>query len=195
MPGQTRSTALVRVHRGYPERMPPGNRVERQASIEDLKVLAHPARWRILRVCLDQPRTNQEIAERLDLSPATTLRHVRALTEAGFLAAEPVRRGVRGSRERPYRATGRSWGLVAVDLDQPELVQRVDLAILAAHRSEMLEAGPDSGRDIARGVMRLGPDSLAELKGRMDELLLEFVRRDEADGEPLSYLWSLVHPS
>jgi hypothetical protein len=99
---------------------------------------------------------------------------------------------MRGSRERPYRATGRTWGLVAVDLDGPELVQRVDLAILAAHRAELLEAGPDSGRDLSRGVLRLGPDSMNELKDRMDALLIEFHHRDEAGGEPLSYLWSLV---
>lgn len=172
--------------------MPSGARPQRQASIEELKALAHPARWRILRLCLDQSLTNQEVADRLGMSPATTLRHVRALAEAGFLVAEPVRAGQRGSRERPYRATGRTWGLVAVDLDEPELVQRVDLAILAAHRAELLEAGPDSGRDLSRGVLRLGPDSTKELKDRMQVLLSEFRDRNEADGEPLSYLWSLV---
>jgi len=184
MPTGARETAGVRGD-GSP-------RLKRQASIEELKALAHPARWRILRLCLDQSRTNQEIAERMGISPATTLRHVRALTEAGFLVAEPVRSGQRGSRERPYRATGRTWGLVAVDLDEPELVQRVDLAILAAHRTELLEAGPDSGRDLSRGVLRLGPDSMNELKDRMEALLSEFRGREEADGEPLSYLWSLV---
>jgi DNA-binding transcriptional ArsR family regulator len=172
--------------------MPPSAKVKRQASVEELRALAHPARWRILRLCVDSSLTNQEIAERMSMSPATTLRHVRALVGAGFLVAEPVRPGVRGSRERPYRATGRTWGLVAVDLDEPELVQRVDLAILAAHRAELLEAGPESGRDLSRGVLRLGPDSLNELKDRIDALLMEFGDRDEAGGERLSYLWSLA---
>jgi DNA-binding transcriptional ArsR family regulator len=185
MPGRAGSSR-------YSVRMPPSAKVKRQASVEELKALAHPARWRILRLCVDSSLTNQEIAERMSMSPATTLRHVRALVGAGFLVAEPVRPGVRGSRERPYRATGRTWGLVAVDLDEPELVQRVDLAILAAHRAELLEAGPDSGRDLSRGVLRLGPDSMNELKDRMDALLIEFHDRDEADGERLSYLWSLA---
>lgn len=176
----------------YSVRMPPSAKVKRQASIEELKALAHPARWRILRLCLDQSLTNQEIAERTNMSPASTLRHVRALTEAGFLVAEPVRPGMRGSRERPYRATGRTWGLVAVDLDEPELVQRVDLAILAAHRAELVEAGLESGRDLSRGIMRLGPESVTELKERLEALLVEFRERDEPGGEPLSYLWSLV---
>jgi DNA-binding transcriptional ArsR family regulator len=178
--------------RGYSWRMPPHAKVKRQASVEELRALAHPVRWRILRLCLDESRTNQEIAGRLAMSPATTLRHVRALVDAGFLDAEPVRQGMRGSRERPYRATGRTWGLVAVDLDEPELVQQVDLAVLAAHRAELLQAGPDAHRDLSRGIVRLRPESLDELKSRIEALLDEFVGRDEPDGEPLSYLWSLV---
>jgi DNA-binding MarR family transcriptional regulator len=176
----------------YSVRMPPQAKVKRQASVEELRALTHPARWRILRLCLDQSLTNKEIAERMNMSPATTLRHVRALANVGFLAAEPVRQGVRGSRERPYRATGRTWGLAAVDLDEPELVQRMDLAVIAAHRAELLESGPDSSRDLARGLMRLEPGSLAELKQRVEALLLEFAARDEPDGEPLSYLWSVI---
>ena len=172
--------------------MPPRAKEKRQASVDELKALTHPARWRILRLCLDRSLTNQEIADRMSMAPATTLRHVRALADAGFLVAEPIRPGARGSRERPYRATGRTWGLAAVDLDAPELVQRVDLAVLAAHRAELLEAGPDAGRGLSRGVLRLRQDSQNELKMRLETLLLEFEARDEPDGEPLAYLWSLA---
>jgi hypothetical protein len=48
---------------------------------------------------------------------------------------------------------------------------------LAAHRAELLEAGPDSGQDLSRGMLRLGPDSMNELKDRMDPLLIEFYDR------------------
>jgi DNA-binding transcriptional ArsR family regulator len=172
--------------------VPAGGKVKRQASVEELRTLAHPVRWRILRLCVDESLTNQEIAGRLAMSPATTLRHVRALVEAGFLDAEPVRQGVRGSRERPYRATGRTWGLVGVDLDEPGLVEQVDVAILAAHRAELIQAGPDAHRDLSRGILRLRPESRDELKSRIEALVLEFGSRDEPDGESLSYLWSLV---
>jgi DNA-binding transcriptional ArsR family regulator len=172
--------------------MSPHAKVKRQASVEELKALAHPVRWRILRLCLDESLTNQEIAGRLGMSPATTLRHVRALVDTGFLGAEPVRQGLRGSRERPYRATGRTWGLVEVDLDEPGLIEQVDVAVLAAHRAELIQAGPDAHRDTSRGILRLGRESQDELKSRIEALLLEFDARDEPDGEPLSYLWSLV---
>ncbi|TDP88886.1 ArsR/SmtB family transcription factor [Labedaea rhizosphaerae] len=172
--------------------MPAGEQVEREATVADLKALAHPVRWRILRLCLDEALTNQQLATHLGLSPATTLRHVRALLKADFLAAEPVRSGAKGALERPYRATGRQWGLAVADLADPELAQRLDLAVLAAHRDELLAAGPDSGRDLTRGVLRLGPAAQAELSKRLKDLLAEFADRDEPDGEPLSYVWSLV---
>ncbi|RKT68659.1 helix-turn-helix protein [Saccharothrix variisporea] len=169
----------------------PADPPARTASVEELKALAHPLRWRILRLCFDRAWTNQELAERLDVAPATVLRHVRALVGTGFLAAEPVRTGAKGALERPYRATGRTWRLGLVD-DGEGLVQQVDLAMLGAHRAEIIEAGPDASRDVRRGVLRLGPESQAELHARLVELLTEFIERDEPEGEPLSYLWSLV---
>ncbi|MEJ2852896.1 MULTISPECIES: ArsR/SmtB family transcription factor [unclassified Saccharothrix] len=169
----------------------PADPPARTASVEELKALAHPLRWRILRLCVDRAWTNQELAERLDVAPATVLRHVRALVGTGFLAAEPVRTGAKGALERPYRATGRTWRLGLVD-DGEGLAQQVDLAMLGAHRAEIIEAGPDASRDVRRGILRLGPGSQAELNARLLELLTEFIERDEPEGEPLSYLWSLV---
>jgi hypothetical protein len=165
----------------------------RVATVDELRALGHPVRWRILRLCLEEPLTNQRLATRLGSSPATTLRHVRALVAAGFLAPEPVRTGERGALERPYRATGRTWGLV-VDVNQePTLLgQQVELAVLGAHRAEMIEAGPGAPRDAARGILRLRPESARELRDRLTALLAEFAARDEPDGERLSYLWSLV---
>jgi DNA-binding Lrp family transcriptional regulator len=143
-------------------------------------------------MCLDDAYTNQQLADRLGLAPATVLRHIRGLVDVGFLTAEPVRSGAHGALERPYRATGRTWGLQIAISQEPGLAQRVDLALLAAHRAEMMEAGPGSERDVARGVLKLTPESLAELHARMVGLLDEFVARDEPGGEPLSYLWSVV---
>lgn len=159
---------------------------------DELKALGHPVRWQILRLCLDRALTNKELSERLGLAPASTLRHVRALVKTGFLDADPVRTGERGALERPYRATGRTWGLGIVDVDDPELSHDVNLALLGAHRAELVAAGPDAGRGTRRGVLRLGPESLAELEQRLQGLLAEFGERDEPEGESLSYLWSLV---
>ncbi|MEU4804670.1 helix-turn-helix domain-containing protein [Actinosynnema sp. NPDC023587] len=162
------------------------------ATVEELKALAHPLRWRILRLCFDRAWTNQELAARLDVAPATVLRHVRALVKTDFLAPEPVRTGAKGALERPYRATGRTWQLGLIDVEGVGLVQQVDLAVLAAHRAEIVEAGPEAGRGTARGVLRLGPEAQAEFTTRLGELIAEFLPREDPDGEALSYLWSLV---
>ena len=86
--------------------------MERRAATHDeARALANPLRLRILRLCLDRALTNEELATRLGLNAGTVLHHVRLLVATGFLAAEDERRGARGSVERPYRATGKSWTL------------------------------------------------------------------------------------
>ena len=57
-------------------------------------------RLRILRMCLDEPLTNAQIAARLDRDPATVLHHVRTLTGTGFLEALPAQKGNRGAQDR-----------------------------------------------------------------------------------------------
>jgi predicted ArsR family transcriptional regulator len=160
-----------------------------EATIEELKALGHPVRWRILRLCLDRALTNKELSVELDLAPATTLRHVRALVKTNFLVAEPVRTGDHGALERPYRATARTWGM-DIPPDDAGLAQQVDLALLGAHRAELVAAGRDSGRGATRGVLRLRPESVKSLNQRIRDLIAEYT--DEPDGEPLSYLWSLA---
>jgi DNA-binding transcriptional ArsR family regulator len=90
----------------------------RAATAEEAKAIASPLRLRILRLCLDRPLTNKQIAQALDRDPASVLHHVRKLVQTGFLAAEGERRGTRGAREVPYRATGKSWVLDVVDEKQ-----------------------------------------------------------------------------
>ena len=81
----------------------------RPATEAEARALASGIRMRILRLCLDRPLTNKEIAARLETNPATILHHVRTLVATGFLEAQPERRGNRGAREVPYLATGKSW--------------------------------------------------------------------------------------
>jgi DNA-binding transcriptional ArsR family regulator len=151
-----------------------------------MRALAHPLRLRILRLTLNQPLTNRELAERLDRDPGTVLHHVRTLVRGGFLAAEAVREGRRGALERPYRATGKSWQ-VRITPNADHLVSVID-----AVREEILEAGADSTLSSMRLGVRLRPDDLAELRRRIRQLGDEFVTRDHPDGEPVGIL-ALAH--
>jgi DNA-binding transcriptional ArsR family regulator len=164
---------------------------ENTATATQLRALAHPLRLRILRLCLTAERTNQELAESLDVAPGTVLRHVRELLAAGFLVAAEIRTGRRGALERPYRATGTSWHLKSSEPEHPELSKELHVALVAAHLAELHESAVGAERANLRGTMRLGPAALAELQGSIEALLREYGERDDPGGVPVSFLWSI----
>lgn len=151
-----------------------------------MRALAHPLRLRILRLTLNQALTNKELAEQLGRDPGTVLHHVRTLVRGGFLAAERARRGPRGTTERPYRSTGKSW--------QVRMAPNADhlVSVVEAVRDEILDYGDEASISSLRLGVRLRPEDLAELRRRIRELGDEFVQRDDPAGEPVGIL-ALVH--
>ena len=165
---------------GLPEEVP----ARRPATDAEARALASGLRLQILRLTLDEALTNKEIAERVDRNPASVLHHVRTLVDAGFLRAEPVRRGARGSREVPYRATGKSWQLEA---------PKVGRAVLAAFLAEV-EQVPADALQTTRLGLRLSEDEVEELSHRLHELLEDFRSRPPSPAaEPWSAFFAL-HP-
>lgn len=154
----------------------------RTATDDEARAMASPLRLRILRLCLDRPLSNKQIAEALGRDPASVLHHVRTLVRTGFLAAEGERRGARGAREVPYRATGKSWVLDVVD---PAQDRAKTIALVEAFVQDARRVGFENV-DGTRMGLRLTPAEHAELTGRLFDLVEEF-RRRESDGEP----WSL----
>ena len=154
----------------------------REATDEEARAIASPLRLRILRLCLDTPLTNKQIAQALGRDPASVLHHVRKLVSTGFLAAEGERRGARGAREVPYRATGKSWVMDVVD---PEQGRAQANALVAAFLEDATRVGFDQV-DGTRAGLRLTADEREELGNRLYELVEEFRQRRSA-GEP----WSL----
>ncbi len=168
--------------RQTPERRRPDRR---DATDAEAKALASPLRLRILRVCLDGEHTNQEIAAGLGKDPASTLHHVRRLVETGFLAALPVRRGTRGSREIPYRATGKSWTLQ--DPGASRFMLDAFLEEVALVPAETVNA--------SRLGLRMTDEMYEEFTGRVQALLDEF--RDRTDRLDSGAAWSVyfaIHP-
>ncbi|WP_456824863.1 ArsR/SmtB family transcription factor [Cellulomonas sp. P5_E12] len=158
--------------------------VDSTAEIDaDARALASTVRMRILRLCLDEALTNRQIADRLDRNPATVLHHVRTLADRGFLAAQPVRRGARGSREVPYKSTGKSWrtpggpGMSQVLIDTfLEEVALVDPATVLTSRLGL----------------RLDAAAFEELVARVNDVLQDFAARTpDPDGTPYSVFWAL----
>jgi DNA-binding transcriptional ArsR family regulator len=166
-----------------------GPATSRSPTLQEARALAHPLRLRILRLCLDDGLTNNELSAALGERPATVLHHVRTLVATGFLAEEAWRRGPRGSTEKPYRATGKSWQLDHAMSGDANLK-----AVLEAVAAEVHEAGPDAVIEGARMAMRLRPDQLDELVGQIQRLIEnypgpgEYLATEDTGGDPYALL-------
>jgi DNA-binding transcriptional ArsR family regulator len=154
------------------------NQTRRTATPEETRALAHPLRLRIIRLLYDQPLSNKMLATRLDEHPATVLHHVRTLARTGFVEPAGEQPGARGTVEKLYRSTGKSWEL---SIDEPDDAIAVSRAGLDAFAVELREAGDDF--DMSRVALTITPERRLELQTRMLALLDEYAGHDDADGE------------
>jgi predicted ArsR family transcriptional regulator len=158
--------------------------VRRPATDAEAKALASTLRLRILRMCLDEPLSNAQIAARLDRPPASVLHHVRTLVATGFLEALPSQQGPRGARTVPYRATWKSWRTEGHGAIRP----MIDAFLQSA------SALDDHDLDLTRLGLRLDDAGHAELVGRIDQIMQEFAAREpDPGGRPWS-VFVAVHP-
>ena len=150
----------------------------------EARALASPLRMRILRICLHEARTNKQIAEVLGMNPGSTLHHVRTLVNTGYLRAEEARRGARGAREVPYRATRRSWRAHVPGIS----------SVLIRTFLDEIEGIPADELEVSRLGLKLNEHDAAELRTRIYGLLQEYAARpSDPDGTPISLLVTL-HP-
>jgi len=165
----------------------------RPATEAEARALASAVRLRILRLCLDRALTNKEIAGRLGVHPATVLHHVRTLVTTGFLVAEEERRGARGAREVPYRATGKSW-VVDVEESEGQAASGLGQAMLDAFLAEVRLVDLDRDAGLSRLGLRLSDDEFTELRRRLAELLEEYKNRPLTPGGTAYSVFLSVHP-
>lgn len=150
----------------------------------DARALASVLRMRILRMCLDEPLTNKEIAERLGLPPGNTYHHVRMLARRGFLAAQPERTGSRGAREVPYLATGKSWRTPMGPHGSRILIETFLAEVALVDPAEV---------NTARLGLRVSPERKELLAKKLEDLFEEMAAWPaDPDGEPLS-LFLAIH--
>jgi DNA-binding transcriptional ArsR family regulator len=155
---------------------------EQQARV---RALASPVRMRILRLCLHEARTNKELAAELDINAGTMLHHVRSLVAQGFLRAEEPRRGARGAKEVPYRATGLSWRSGPMP-NQGQI-------LLDTFLDEIQGLDPDTLSTTRLGL-KLNADERETMLDRVQAIFQEYVDRGpDPDGEPIS-IFFVEHP-
>ncbi|SEO72048.1 helix-turn-helix domain-containing protein [Actinacidiphila rubida] len=148
-----------------------------------IRAMAHPIRLE-LQAMLGQegPLTATEAARRLGISQALASHHLRQLAKYDFVEPAPGK----DNRERPWRAvsTSQSWpradltaeGEAAVGVLEQLLAERALDRLAAWHRQRPGEepAWSDSAGIDTTGIY-LTADELAELTGRMRDLLQRYV--------------------
>ena len=162
--------------------MAEGDDAEQRARI---RALASPVRMRILRLCLHEPRTNKELAAELEINAGTMLHHVRSLVAQGFLRAEEPRRGTRGAKEVPYRATGLSWRSGPMP-NQGQI-------LLDTFLDEIEGLDPDALHAVRLGL-KLSRADREELLTRIHVIFNEYAGlAPDPDGDPIS-IFFVEHP-
>lgn len=144
------------------------------ATAAQAKALSSPIRLRILRLCLHDELTNQQLAARLGCDPSTLHYHARILLDAGILERAEPRHGPTGALEKPYRSTGQSWTL---DLGTDNADAAV--AMVDAFRAELAEAGPESIKSSSRFVLHLDDTAREEVMERIQAILDEYEATDD----------------
>ncbi|MBM6621459.1 helix-turn-helix domain-containing protein [Micrococcaceae bacterium RIT802] len=147
------------------------------------RALSSPIRLRILRLCLHKSRTNKEIADLLDINPATSLHHVRTLLGTGFLEAEEPRRGKRGAKEVPYRSTRMSWGTKLPDAAP---------VLLETFLQEINGLAPDEIQ-VMRVGLKLTESDQRELLSRIKDVISDYALRPADDDGVATSLFVAHH--
>jgi len=73
--------------------------------LKTLKLLADPLRREIIREITNQPQTQNQLARKLQLSPSSTMHHLKKLREAGLIKIGRSEVGVYGIVEKYYEPT------------------------------------------------------------------------------------------
>ena len=160
----------------------------REATEIEARALANPVRLRILRLLRFDQLTNAEIAVQLELNPATSLHHVRALKNAGLISDGTPRPGPNGITEKPYRDNGKSWTL---EINEEGPAKRASNAAIDAFTAEITQPGAKI-EGLTRLALHLNKTSLAELQARLLTIYDQYEQRQDPDGSPYA-LFTAIH--
>ena len=154
-------------------------------SLEQVRILAHPLRLRLLETFALNPQTTHQVAKALEV-PATRLyHHVNALERVGLIRLRETR-PVRGTVEKYYEAVGRRIQVDAGLFSHgkqgqgfAELNEAVGSVIEESRRDlaralEVAAETPEELRPLAlRATVHATPAQIGRLKAKLLELLRE----------------------
>lgn len=175
---------------------------ERRVSLDAkrLRAMAHPLRVRLIGMLrLDGPSTATALGKRLGENSANMSWHLRQLAEAG-LVAEDTERGNR--RERWWAA---AHDLTTVDVRElstdPELagslgaylhaINAAQYDTVANYISQIDSWAPQwrNAAEVSDRRLHLSAEELAELGGKLDELVRSYLRDPRAGDAEVAVQW------
>lgn len=176
-----------------------------QATVAEMRALAHPLRLRVLEVFAEAPRTTKQVADLLGEPPTRLYHHVAALERAGLLRLTETRKN-RGTTEKWYEAIARTMGstMPARSTGRTPKVQAaarrsVAMAVLEQSRQELLTAmsRPEGDRPLVARLVIVAPSArVAQLRERITRLYLdvqrEFACEDDAVVEGADERWAMT---
>ncbi|WP_434967522.1 ArsR/SmtB family transcription factor [Janibacter indicus] len=160
-----------------------------------LRVLAHPARQRLLtELYAGEVLTATEAAELVDLTPSATSYHLRALEKAGMVVRDEA---TSDARQRPWRAAAESFSI------RPEAYRGAGVEVSEANLSgwfgdiragiERAERGMAAGHDdvghMSHGRLWLTWEEVQELSERIAEFRDQYKGRTRADHPEGARAW------
>ena len=160
-----------------------------------LRVLAHPARQRLLtELYAGEVLTATEAAELVNLTPSATSYHLRALEKAGMVVRDEA---TSDARQRPWRAAAESFSI------RPEAYRGSGVDVSEANLSgwfgdiragvERAERGMAAGRDdvgrMSHGRLWLTWEEIKEVGERIAEITDEYKGRTRADHPEGARAW------
>ena len=168
---------------------PPGARAPGRYTmdkLEQVRVLAHPLRLRLLEAFAVAPRTTRQVAALLGIHPTRLYHHVNALEKVGLVRLRETR-PVRGTVEKYFEAVGRRLEVEPGLFDPPRAgAADVGSRFLDITRGELMDALERTGRTPAhlkpvalRMTIRGSPAKIASARRR----LMRFVKELQAPAQ------------
>ncbi len=172
----------------------PGNPVE-LTDPRMMRALAHPARIAIwTHLGMRGPATATECAEIAGLSPSACSYHLRTLARYGFVEEDPD--SAADGRERPWRARLIAFNMhdgpgapAATKVASRLLVENMREAaeesrVRYLNRMSEYPADWQAAAGEMFGVAHVTPDELDELRAKVLEVMMPYVRLDRAERSP-----------
>lgn len=147
-------------------------------SLDQVRILAHPLRLKLIETFAERPRTTKQAAEALKMPTTRLYHHVNALERVGLIRLKETR-PVRGTVEKYYEAVAKRI-VVGREVfgERPEKVQEAVAGVLDQARRDLGDAfekiatTPENLRPLAlRATVSASPAQIATLRKKMVELI------------------------